>query len=181
MDAEKLRLFISEHRKDFHAIGAELPAALRSAPDPARLVLNALEGYFYVPDQGSKKNDLFTSNKRACIILLEALANVLSSRSGPAEQPTVSEELKSSAKQIAAFWRSKIDPDLELPSNQSIEVQSLLQLLATFGLAAEFDSDELCKLVLLISRRKQTPHLCRSLGLSLKAPGLFLINQNQEF
>ena len=43
MDAEGLWKFIVEHRKDITALRAELPSALESAIDPARLVLQAIE------------------------------------------------------------------------------------------------------------------------------------------
>ena len=43
MDAEGLWKFIVEHRKDVTALRAELPSALESAIDPARLVLQAIE------------------------------------------------------------------------------------------------------------------------------------------
>lgn len=173
MEADKLRNFIAEHRKDLNAISAELPFALKLADDPAQLVLNALDGYS-PSDQnvshGNKRDVSLLSNKRACVIMLEALAEVLADPVLGADHPIVSEDLKISAKEIANSWKSKINLDGDLTSNVAIDAQSFLQLLATFGLASEYDQDELCKLILPIARRKQTPSLCRSLDLSSKVP-----------
>eukprot|EP00250_Pteridium_aquilinum_P008729 c18165_g1_i1 orf=293-2134(+) len=173
MEADKLRNFIAEHRKDLNAISAELPFALKLAVEPARLVLNALEGYSPSDQNAShsnKKDVSVLSNKRACVIMLEALAEVLADPVLGVDHPIVSEDLKKSAQEIADSWKSKINLDGDLTSNVSIDAQSFLQLLATFGLASEYDQDELCKLILPIARRKQTPSLCRSLDLSAKVP-----------
>lgn len=170
MEADKLRNFIAEHRKDLNAISAELPFALKIADDPAQLVLNALEGYSSSDQNashGSKKDVSLLSNKRACVIMLEALAEVLAD---PAGQVDVSQDLEVLAKEIANSWKSKTNLDGDPTSNLAIDAQSFLQLLATFGLASEYDQDELCKLILPIARRKQTPSLCRSLDLSSKVP-----------
>jgi hypothetical protein len=154
MDSEKLRNFIAEQRKDLISIRAELPLALRYAPHPAILVLKALDGY-HLPleaqssSSGPKKeaSSLSITNKRACVILMESLADVMKDRD------KVSEDLKKSARRIADSWKSKINLEVELTSsNQAIEAQSFLQLLATFGMASEYDPDELCKLVIPITR-----------------------------
>ncbi|MCO5596450.1 hypothetical protein L7F22_050513 [Adiantum nelumboides] len=175
MEADKLRNFIAGNRKDLNPISTELPSALKLAEQPAQLVLKALEGYDS-PDQSAshsnKKVVLLLSNKRACVILLEALAEVLAGPILGVDHPIVSDDLKKSAKVIADSWKSNINLDGEITSNVLTDAQSFLQLLATFGLASEYDQDELCKLILPIARRKQTPSLCRSLDLSSKVPDI---------
>ncbi|KAI5079920.1 hypothetical protein GOP47_0005399 [Adiantum capillus-veneris] len=175
MEADKLRNFIADNRKDLNAISTELPFALKLAEQPAQLVLNALEGYSS-PDQSAshsnKKDVSMLSNKRACVIMLEALAEVLADPVGGVDHPIVLEDLKKSAKDIADSWKSNINLDGDITSNVSTDAQSFLQLLATFGLASEYDQDELCKLIVPIARRKQTPSLCRSLDLSSKVPDI---------
>jgi superoxide dismutase len=144
-------------------------------------VLKALDGY-HLPleaqssSSGPKKeaSSLSVANKRACVILMESLADVMKDRD------KVSEELKKSARRIADSWKSKINWEAQLTSsNRAIEAQSFLQLLATFGLASEYDPDELCKLVIPITRRRQTPSLCRVLGLSSKVPGLSVVGESK--
>ena len=127
------------------------------------------EGQSSVSVLKKEASSLLLANKRACVILLESLADVMKDRD------ELSEDLKRSAQRIADSWKSKINLQVDLTSNQAIEAQSLLQLLATFGLASEYDPDELCKLVIPITRRRQTPSLCRTLGLSSKVPGLSFV------
>jgi hypothetical protein len=81
-------------------------------------------------------------------------------------------DVKERAKKIAFEWKSKLDSlDIDASNGNCLEAHAFLQLLATFGIFAEFNEDELCKLLPSVSRRRQTPELCRLLGLSQKMPG----------
>lgn len=175
MEAEKVRSFIAEHRKDLYAISAELPNALKLAGDPVQLVLNALEGY-NPPDEdashGNNRDAYILPIKRACVIMLEGLGEVLADLALGADNPIATEDMKMSAKEFAESLKSKINLDGDTTANVSIDSQTFLQILATFGLFSEYDQDELCKYVMPIARRKQTPSLCRSLNLAAKVPGV---------
>ncbi|XP_077233715.1 FRIGIDA-like protein 3 [Tasmannia lanceolata] len=171
MDAKGLLKFISENRKDLAAIREEIPVALKSATEPARLVLDSLEG-FYPPvqttHQGNKKDQALQGLRRSCVLLMESVAPLLV---GP--DHTLSSETKQQAKAIADEWKPKLgDEDIDAKNGNSLEAQGFLQLLATFNIASEFDEDELCKLVLAVASRSQKPELYRSLGLTHKMPGV---------
>ncbi|KAG6548490.1 hypothetical protein Mapa_009978 [Marchantia paleacea] len=177
MDGDGLRKYIVDHRKDVGALRAELPSALQCAIDPARLVLSALDGYHH-PEPGTiasnqgadKKESGASANRRACILLLECLAVVLADPVLGADHPVVPSNIKESAKEVADQWRSKMTIHGDATSGNSLDAQAFLQLLATFGIASEYNDDELCKLVTAVARRRQSPALCRSLGLSAKIP-----------
>lgn len=188
MDGDGLRKYIVDHRKDVGALRIELPSALQCAIDPSRMVLGALEGY-HLPEpaagvvavttnpssQGGasekdNKESGASANRRACILLLECLAVVLADPVLGADHPVVPTNVKESAKQVADQWKSRMNLQGDAAGN-SLDAQAFLQLLATFGIASEYNDDELCKLVTAVARRRQTPALCRSLGLSAKIPG----------
>lgn len=185
MDGDGLRKYIVDHRKDVGALRNELPAALQCAIDPARMVLGALEGYHNLEpavaanpspqqqQQGGSEKDKesgASANRRACILLLECLAVVVADPVLGADHPVVPSNVKESAKQVADQWKSRMNLQGDAAGN-SLDAQAFLQLLATFGIAPEYNDDELCKLVTAVARRRQTPALCRSLGLSAKIPG----------
>jgi hypothetical protein len=179
MDGDGLRKYIVDHRKDVGAMRNELPTALQCAIDPARMVLGALDGY-HLPEPGNgnsqpgadkNKDSGASANRRACILLLECLAVVLADPVLGADHPVVPSNIKESAKQLADQWKSKMNSSHGDATGNSLDAQSFLQLLATFGIAPEYNDDELCKLVTAVARRRQTPVLCRSLGLSSKIPG----------
>lgn len=172
MDGEGLRKFIVDHRKEISALRNEITAALHSAIDPARLVLKALEGYHVLElDSNHAKETGASTNRRACILLLECLAEVLLDGE---QKPVVSPTIKEAAKEVAKLWRSKRDATLsssaDAGNENSLDAQAFLQLLMAFGIASDFDEDELLKLVYAICRRRQTPALCQALGLQHKMP-----------
>lgn len=184
MDGDGLRKYIVNHKKDVGALRNELPSALQCAIDPACMVLGALEGY-HLPEsasvtminpslrqQGNSEKDKesgVSANRRACILLLECLVLVLADTVLGADHPVVPTNVKESAKQVADQWKSRIDLQGDA-AGYSLDAQAFLQLVATFGFATEYKDDELCKLVTPVARRRQTPALCQSLGLSAEIP-----------
>ncbi|KAK6923996.1 Frigida-like [Dillenia turbinata] len=185
MDAKGLLNFTMQNRKYRTAIRGELSVALESATEPARLVLDSLEGFF-PPDestqQGENKDAALIGMRRSCITLLEAMTNLLT-RADPGLDHLLNPETKQQAKAIADDWKPKLDNGgTDAANGNSLEVEAFLQLLATYKIASEFDEDELCKLVLAVARRRQAPELCRSLGLAHKIPGVVgdLINTGRQ-
>lgn len=173
MDGDGLTKYIVEHRNKVAALRNELLLALQSAIDPSRLVLKALEGYHLLelePNRGMGTEA--SANRRSCIMLLECLAEVLADPVLGVDHPVVPSNIKDSAKEVANLWRSKRDIHADAASENSLDTQAFLQLLATFGIASEFNDDELLKLVTAVARRKQTPALCKSLGLTAKVPDI---------
>lgn len=94
-----------------------------------------------------------------------------------ADSSVISSRSKEQAKAIADEWKPKLDHlDTEACYGNSLEAHAFLQLLATFGIVSEFNQHELCKLIPLVSRRRQTAELCRFLGLTEKMPGWFCLD-----
>jgi len=160
MDAEGLKEFLGNSRSELTAIRKEAPAALRCAPDPANLVLQTLKGFY--PD--GKQTTNIDAQRHACVLLLESLPFVLS----PEE---VSSEAKKEAQKIAAKWKFRVTGMISSGSPiTNVRIHAFLHLLASYGISKEFKDDDLCELVLLISRDSQTPELCRALQLTHKIP-----------
>lgn len=147
MDGVGLRSYIVENRKDLPAIKSELDAAIRSAPDPAKLVLDAMDGFQRPKAEGEKEGNL-QAIRRTCLNLLERLRVM-----APKIKPLVREK----ARELAVEWKGKISDGAE-------NVLAFLQLVASYGLASEFDRDEILDLLISVSRRKQALDLCKSLG-----------------
>jgi hypothetical protein len=177
MDTKGLLKFLSVNCRKLAtaSLRAELSVALKCATDPARLVLNSLEGFF-PPEQtnspGSEHNGLQVQRK-SCIVLMDAIAPALGTKEPGGNDPW-SSEIKEQAKAIAEEWKSKLaEVDLDASNGYSLEAQAFLQLLTTFNVDSVLDEDELCKIVVAVSRRKQTAVSCRSLGLNEKIPGWY--------
>ncbi|XP_022727623.1 FRIGIDA-like protein 3 isoform X2 [Durio zibethinus] len=185
MDSEGLHKFISDNRKNLAILKEEIPWALKAAASPARLVLESLEGFYLseVPNVDGKKDSNLLGLRRTCIMLMECLSFLLSNLDMVSVSAVISEDIKEQAKSIAEEWKPKLDAlDMDASNGNSLEAHAFLQLLATFGIASDFNEEELSKLIPMVSRRRQTADLCRSLGLSEKMPGVIevLVNSGRQ-
>ncbi|XP_016443580.1 FRIGIDA-like protein 3 [Nicotiana tabacum] len=175
MDSEGLHKFISDNRKNLAALREEIPLALRAAINPASLVLDSLKGFYNsdVSISEAKKDANLLGLRRTCIMLLECLSTSLNTLEKNSISSIISENVKERAKGIAEEWNPKLDElDIDASNGNSLEAHAFLQLLATFSINSNFNQENLSKLIPMVSRRRQTADLCRSLGLSDRMPGV---------
>ncbi|KAJ4756506.1 FRIGIDA-like protein [Rhynchospora pubera] len=183
MNVEGLHKYISDNRKNLTVIREEIPNALRCVQDPCGLVLDSLKD-FYSGDNlvlDGKKDGNLLGMRRTCLMLMESLEQVRNTEKSRDEFG--SKSVIKRAKGIALGWKPKLDlMDMDASNGNSLEAHAFLQLVATFDIVSEFGEEELCKLVPAVSRRRQTPELCRSLGLSPKMPGVIdvLVNTGRQ-
>ncbi|KAF5726501.1 FRIGIDA-like protein isoform 1 [Tripterygium wilfordii] len=185
MHSEGLHQFISDNRKNLAALREEIPFALKAAENPAYLVLNSLKDFYpsEVPAVDGKKDSNLLGLRRTCIMLMECLSILLTYKDLVSSSDLISEEVKEQAKTIAEQWKPKLEAlDLDASNGNSLEAHAFLQLVATFGIASDFDEEELSRLIPMVSRRHQTADLCRYLGLSDKMPGVIkvLVNNGRQ-
>lgn len=75
-DGKSLQIFLNEHEKELDLMSDEVFKALQMSPDPAQLVLDAMEG-FYPPHLRKGETEFEGSvARRSCILLLEQLIRV---------------------------------------------------------------------------------------------------------
>jgi len=175
MDSEGLHKFISDNRKNLAVLKEEIPLALKAAANPAQFVLNSLEDFYpkEVSNVDGKKDSTLLGVRRTCIMLMECLSILLMYTDLVSLSDVISEDVKDQAKAIAEEWKPRLDSlDVDANNGNSLEAHAFLQLLATFGIASDFDEEELSRLIPMVSRRRQAAELCRFLGLSEKMPGL---------
>lgn len=167
MDGKGLRSFLVAHRKDGSDMRNDIESALRFASDPAKMVLDAMDGFYNGRKMKGDRDSEHAALRRTCLILLERLDMV---------SPVIKESVKERAKNLALEWKRKIAEGGE--TDGQMEGLSFLQLLATFGLVSVFNADDLLDIFCIIPRRRQAPDLCRALGLVEKVPGKVLGNCN---
>jgi hypothetical protein len=120
------------------------------------MVLGALDGYHLSGLVGPEKDKdvgVFVK-RRACILLLDFLAVALANPVLGSDHPVVPSNIKESTQHVANHWKSKMDSTLVNAPAFPLDAQAFLSLLTTFGLAPEYNDDELCKLVSAIARRR---------------------------
>lgn len=160
MDGKGLLKYIDEHIKERNAILIELPIALRSAPDPGTMVLDAIEGFYTenLQSKGDKDTELFGS-RRVCMFLLEKLMET---------GVSFSEKVRERAKKLALEWKGKVR---RMRKDYCLESLAFLHLVATYGLGTEVDKDDLVDFFFNAARYREATMLCRSIGLGEKVHG----------
>lgn len=188
MDSKGLLKFITENLKNLSVMKnlkklsdvckEQLAVVLGSATEPARLVLEALEGFFpskETTQEGDEKDAATTTSGmlQSCILLMEALSSFLSKAESGADN-FLNPEIKQHSLSIANEWKPKLvgESNDDADNVNSLEAEGFLRLLATFRIGSEFDQDELCKYVLAVAHHRQATELCHFLGLTQKIPGL---------
>ncbi|CAK7340845.1 unnamed protein product [Dovyalis caffra] len=162
MDGKALQIFLNEHCKHNDKMKNEVFIALGLSSDPAKLVLDAMEG-FYPPRL--RKDDVEFKEvvvKTSCNLLLEQLMKI---------SPPIKPHVRKEAMRLAFNWMTKMRVD----DQQYLEVLGFFNLLAAYGLGSAFDSDELISRLVIIARNRQTPEFLCLLGLADKIPGKLLM------
>ncbi|RZC67547.1 hypothetical protein C5167_011237 [Papaver somniferum] len=174
MDAKSLMNYIMEHKNYMGAVCGEIPVALKSAPEPAHLVLDLLKGFY--PSPGPATSCVKESRRdsedrecihRSCLMLIESVAPLVLGGDELLDHKT-----KRRAKVIADDWKFRLGSCDPTCRNSSLDVEVFLKLLTVFKITTEIDEEELCKFVLAVSHRLHIPDLCHSLGLTNKIPVL---------
>lgn len=158
-DGRILEMFINRRDEDMELMDDEIFKVLMLSSDPAKFVLDAVDGLYTLKlGKGSEDSKL----KSVCILLLDELTKMC-----PIIQPSVRGE----AIKLALELMSNLNASAENP----LEVLVLLHLLAAYNLSSHFDKNELFSFAKLVVQHKQTPRLCRVLGLAEKIPGNYLL------
>ncbi|KAH7652447.1 Frigida-like protein [Dioscorea alata] len=181
MDVEGVLRYVTCKRKHFNLCSyyEELSIAIKCAHQPARLVLNILERLLFpsIPSGSiAKGKDISPIIKfKACLVLMESLVF----RHGRKKNY----EIKNQAKAIARKWKATLGcVDLNSKFVNKLQAQGLVQLIVTYGITAEFDENELCKLVLAIPNARRASVLCQSLGIAHRVPEVVeaLVNSGKQ-
>ncbi|XP_021817402.1 uncharacterized protein LOC110759624 isoform X2 [Prunus avium] len=155
-DERNLQGCIKEHLSGDNLVQNEMFDALRMSFNPEKLVLNLMKTSL---DQYWKKGDVgFEATLvKIHIPLLKELMKVV---------PHVGDHLKEDAIELAVQWKERLRAD----SENSLEIFSFLQFIATYGLLSFLNGDEIVKLLGMISQHKQALELHQTLGFSDKIP-----------
>ncbi|KAK6911480.1 Frigida-like [Dillenia turbinata] len=149
MDGKNLQLFLNEREKHHSLMKDEVLNALKLSSDPAKLVLDAMEG-FYPPHL--EKGFVASVIQKSCILLLEQLMRI---------PRRIGSHVEEAALKLAIMWKSKMSV-----ADGSPEVLAFLLLVCSYKLAFAFAARELLFLVSLVGGYKQVAELLRGLGLA---------------
>ncbi|CAL1356331.1 unnamed protein product [Linum trigynum] len=116
-NGRNLQLLLNEHFKKLDSLHSELWTALQKSPDPAKLVLEGMMGFYSA--EGSGEYELAVIRK-SCITLLEFLSRI---------SPTVKPEVLKESMELARDWKSKLGIAPAVYPNRNVEAKEAWQAL----------------------------------------------------
>lgn len=171
MCSRSLRKYIVSNMSDEAKLREEVPAALKFAPKPAKLVLDCI-GRFYL--QGSKaytKNSPMIPARQASLLILEFFL-----LSDNVNVESLNEKEKDEAHSAALAWRKRLVTEGGLSRATPIDARGLLLFIASFGIPSRFSNQDLRDLTLstILSTQNISTALRRSPLLLARIPGSIL-------
>ncbi|GAB2238918.1 hypothetical protein Droror1_Dr00024831 [Drosera rotundifolia] len=160
MDGKALQLFLNDRFNEHESMGDQVYYALRLSKNPARLVLDAMEGFF--APHSKKRDSEYEARivRSSCLLLLDQLLKL-----NPVERLE-----KEKARDLVVLWREKMKGEGE----SYMVVLGFLMLVAVYDLSGEIEKNELGRLLCLVDKRLQA-HLRAQLypRLGFPAPRAF--------
>ncbi|KAG6437887.1 hypothetical protein SASPL_102818 [Salvia splendens] len=144
---------ISCNGEDLELMNPNIHRVLSLSSDPAKLVLEALEGI----DDTSL--GILDKDRRATIILLDGLTKL---------SPKICDSVIHAAIKLALTLLRKLKTSISAES--STQALAFLHLLTAYGISDFFDRNELFSFLKLADKHKHTPDLCRTFGFAEKIP-----------
>ncbi|XP_062084607.1 FRIGIDA-like protein 5 isoform X2 [Humulus lupulus] len=154
MDGRSLRSFLYDHVEEHDSLCNEVQCALTQAPDPAKLVLDAIPGFLRTQPEFDKGLAL-AKIRKSCILLLEQLMII---------SPQVSPNVREEASAMADEWAANLGQKFQRP----VTVYGFLLFLAAYGFNSDYKADELIRLFGIATQYQPSPGLCQVLGLADK-------------
>ncbi|WCJ43245.1 hypothetical protein M5689_024000 [Euphorbia peplus] len=153
-ELKKLIDMCEKHQLD----DGEIAAALQSACDPGKLVLDLMNVPVPFKLDGSKEF-MAHLRKTSCLLLLKQFRTV--------SFQIKNSEIRQAAKKFALYWETTVAIE---GKKSPLDVICFLQFLACFKLGSIFNAEDLLDLLDTDHWRKDAPDLCEVLGLADKIP-----------
>ncbi|TQD94073.1 hypothetical protein C1H46_020268 [Malus baccata] len=135
-DGRSLQFFMNDYFRRTDSVSIQVSACLQLSSDPAKLVLDAMQGFY--PSNSTVENREFDFDlsviRRSCIHLLKEVKRV---------SPQISEKVRAEAKKLAGEWRAK----MTVAAENWLEVLGFLWLVMAYDLNSISDREELQSLI----------------------------------
>ncbi|RVW81981.1 Protein FRIGIDA [Vitis vinifera] len=164
MRSRGLRKYIISHLSDVAKLREEVPAALKGAPKPAKLVLECIGRFFLQGSKAFGKATHMVPSRQASLLILEFF--LLS-------DCTEMEPIREGEADLAAVtWRKRLINEGGVSNASDIDARGLLLLVASFGIPALFRNEDLRNLIRLSCPKEISDVLRRSRFLLARVPGV---------
>ncbi|KAL9248064.1 hypothetical protein vseg_021427 [Gypsophila vaccaria] len=154
-----LQFHLNERFTEHGSMNEEIVKLLESMTNPAKIVLDAINGFF--PPHLCNKDGVASDTsvvRSSCLLLLEHLMNM---------RPFITKTLKKDATFVAVAWRAK----MEVEGETEVVALAFLLLLVTYKLNNVVKKDDVRRLCGIVDQHKLAPRIRQKLGVLKRANG----------
>ncbi|OMO52320.1 Frigida-like protein [Corchorus olitorius] len=169
MCSKELRRYIVGNLSNVAKLREEVPAALKLAPKPAKLVLDCIGRFFLQGIKAYTKDSPMIPARQASVLVLEFFLLMMGSFRLEGEMKMAS-DIKAEAEQGAVAWRKRLINEGGLNKASEVDARGLLLFVACFGIPRTFRSEDLGNLLRLCNLRAISDALKGSPSLLARMP-----------
>ncbi|RWR87229.1 protein FRIGIDA [Cinnamomum micranthum f. kanehirae] len=136
MSGRGLRKYVTARLSDVDRLRDDVSQALSHAPDPARLVLDCIGGFYLQGSKAYSKDSPMITARQASILVLEFF--LISGCGCSKMEASVKEEVE----KAAITWRSRLIREGGIANSSEPDALGLLLFVAAFGIPSDFGSDD---------------------------------------
>ncbi|GLU20845.1 hypothetical protein SLE2022_370240 [Rubroshorea leprosula] len=170
MCSKGLRRYIATHLFDIPKLREEVPAALKLAPKPAKLVLECIGRFFLQGIRAYSKDSPMIPARQASVFILELFLLMMGGCDGA--QVEIEQGLKEEAEMGAIAWKKRLISEGGLSKASEIDARGLLLFIGSFGIPKAFRNEEVGTLLRLCNLKELSEALKFSPGLVAKMPDI---------
>ncbi|KAH9620225.1 hypothetical protein KSS87_022335 [Heliosperma pusillum] len=152
MDGKTLQLYLNERINRHGFVKEEIVEVLKSTSNPAKLVLDAVDGFFAPHLRTDGVSFEASVVRSSCLMLLEHLMDI---------QPKISPDVKKEALKVAVKWKTK----MKAQGESEVAVVAFLLLYIIYNMDTLFKEDELRRMCGMVDQHRLAPRLRQRLGL----------------
>ncbi|XVF11331.1 hypothetical protein REPUB_Repub08aG0018100 [Reevesia pubescens] len=171
MYSKGLRKYIVTHLSNVSKLREEVPAALKLAPKPAKLVLDCIGRFFLQGIKAYTKDSPMIPARQASVLVLEFFLLMMGGFRDK-DQVKIAADLKVEAQKGALAWRKRLISEGGLAKVSEVDARGLLLFVACFGIPKVFKVEELGHLLRLCNLRAISDALKASPVLLVKMPDI---------
>ncbi|KAK8530807.1 hypothetical protein V6N13_030746 [Hibiscus sabdariffa] len=139
MNGKQVRKYMAKHLSNLPVLREEVTAALKLAPEPAKLVLDSIGEIFLMGKNAYTKVPSLSQARQAILLLLELFLLMMSGDSGV----RIAAKVKLEAQNRAVAWRKRLNKEGGLGEASEADARGLLLYVACFGIPKVFLNEDL--------------------------------------
>ncbi|KAL6955683.1 hypothetical protein U1Q18_042458 [Sarracenia purpurea var. burkii] len=159
MDSRGLRKYIVSHLSNVGKLREEAPAALKLAPDPAKLVLESFGRFFLQPSKA-----YMIPARQVSVLILELFLMI------GCNGNEIEAAVKDEAELTAVEWRNRLINESGVAKACEIDARGLLLFVGCFGIPSTFKNEDIRNLIQVSNPEEISDSLRRSSVLLARIP-----------